>query len=74
IVWGPIQGGIDSVGNWMISAGSLGVGMYGFFNRLLIPVGLHHVIKTVIWFDFGEFTNAAGEVVKGDIHRFLAGD
>lgn len=74
IVWGPIQGGIDSVGNWMIGAGSLGVGMYGFFNRLLIPVGLHHVINTVIWFDFGEFTNAAGEVVKGDIHRFLAGD
>ncbi|GED61579.1 hypothetical protein LFU01_00310 [Lysinibacillus fusiformis] len=74
IVWGPIQGGIDAVGNWMIGAGSLGVGMYGFFNRLLIPVGLHHVINTVIWFDFGEFTNAAGEIVKGDINRFLAGD
>ncbi|WP_341302590.1 N-acetylglucosamine-specific PTS transporter subunit IIBC [Lysinibacillus sp. FSL H8-0500] len=74
IVWGPIQGGIDAVGNWMIGAGSLGVGMYGFFNRLLIPVGLHHVINTVIWFDFGEFTNAAGDIVKGDIHRFLAGD
>lgn len=74
IVWGPIQGGIDAVGNWMIGAGSLGVGMYGFFNRLLIPVGLHHVINTIIWFDFGEFTNAAGEIVKGDINRFLAGD
>ncbi|UPW84904.1 N-acetylglucosamine-specific PTS transporter subunit IIBC [Lysinibacillus sp. Ag94] len=74
LVWGPIQGGIDAVGNWFIGAGSLGVGMYGFFNRLLIPVGLHHVINTIIWFDFGEFTNAAGELVKGDIHRFLAGD
>lgn len=74
LVWGPIQGGIDAVGNWFIGAGSLGVGMYGFFNRLLIPVGLHHVINTIIWFDFGEFTNAAGEIVKGDIHRFLAGD
>lgn len=74
IVWGPIQGGIDAFGNWMIGAGALGVGMYGFFNRLLIPVGLHHVINTIIWFDFGEFTNAAGEIVKGDINRFLAGD
>lgn len=74
LVWGPIQGGIDAVGNWFIGAGSLGVGMYGFFNRLLIPVGLHHVINTIIWFDFGEFTNTAGELVKGDIHRFLAGD
>ena len=30
LVWGPIQGGIDAVGNWFIGAGSLGVGMYGF--------------------------------------------
>ncbi|MFJ7406258.1 MULTISPECIES: N-acetylglucosamine-specific PTS transporter subunit IIBC [unclassified Lysinibacillus] len=74
IVWGPIQGGIDAIGNWLIGAGSLGVGMYGFLNRLLIPVGLHHVVNTVIWFDFGAFTNATGELVKGDIHRFLAGD
>jgi len=74
VVWGPIQGGIDGVGNWLIGAGEVGVGMYGFLNRLLIPVGLHHVVNTVIWFDFGEFTNAAGEIVKGDIHRFLAGD
>lgn len=74
IIWGPIQGGIDVVGNWLIGAGSLGVGMYGFLNRLLIPVGLHHVVNTVIWFDFGEFINASGELIKGDIHRFLAGD
>ncbi|MED3802351.1 N-acetylglucosamine-specific PTS transporter subunit IIBC [Lysinibacillus xylanilyticus] len=74
VVWGPIQGGIDGVGNWLIGAGEVGVGMYGFLNRLLIPVGLHHVVNTVIWFDFGEFTNAAGEIVKGDINRFLAGD
>ncbi|MFJ8262276.1 N-acetylglucosamine-specific PTS transporter subunit IIBC [Rummeliibacillus sp. NPDC094406] len=73
-VWGPIQNVIDAGGNWMIGAGALGVGAYGFFNRLLIPVGLHHVINTIIWFDFGKFTNAAGEVVKGDIPRFLAGD
>ncbi len=74
VVWGPIQGGIDGVGNWLIGGGALGVGMYGFLNRLLIPVGLHHVINTIIWFDFGEFTNAAGDLVKGDINRFLAGD
>lgn len=74
VVWGPIQGGIDAVGNWLIGGGALGVGMYGFLNRLLIPVGLHHVINTIIWFDFGEFTNAAGDLVKGDINRFLAGD
>lgn len=73
-VWGPVQDLIDGTGNWMLDAGALGVGAYGFFNRLLIPVGLHHVINTIVWLDFGEFKNAAGEIVKGDIPRFLAGD
>lgn len=73
-VWAPIQGGIDSAGNWVLSAGTIGVGVYGFLNRLLIPVGLHHVINTVVWFDFGSYTTAAGEVVHGEINRFLKGD
>lgn len=58
----------------MLNAGALGVGAYGFFNRLLIPVGLHHVINTVVWFDFGTFTTSSGEVVRGEINRFLRGD
>jgi len=72
--WPPIQGWIDSAGNWAIDNGSIGVGVYGFLNRLLIPVGLHHVINTVVWFDFGSFTTADGTVVKGEINRFLKGD
>ncbi|MBQ0138763.1 MAG: PTS transporter subunit EIIC [Kurthia sp.] len=73
-LWGYPQSWLDSGAKWMIDAGALGAGIYGFMNRLLIPTGLHHVINTVVWFDFGTFTNAAGEVVKGDIPRFLAGD
>lgn len=73
-IWGPVQGVIDNAGNWMIEAGAMGVGAYGFFNRLLIPIGLHHVINTIVWFDFGSFTTATGEVVKGEISRFLKGD
>ncbi|WOV84209.1 N-acetylglucosamine-specific PTS transporter subunit IIBC [Sporosarcina jeotgali] len=72
--WPPIQHVIDSIGNWVLGAGTLGVGAYGFLNRLLIPTGLHHVINTVVWFDFGTFTDASGEVVKGEINRFLKGD
>lgn len=72
--WPPIQNVIDSIGNWVLGAGTLGVGAYGFLNRLLIPTGLHHVINTVVWFDFGSFTDASGEVVKGEINRFLKGD
>lgn len=72
--WPPVQNVIDSIGNWVLGAGTLGVGAYGFLNRLLIPTGLHHVINTVVWFDFGTFTDASGEVVKGEINRFLKGD
>ncbi|WP_142829175.1 N-acetylglucosamine-specific PTS transporter subunit IIBC [Planococcus soli] len=72
--WPPIQGGIDSAGDWILNAGMFGVGAYGFLNRLLLPTGLHHVINTVVWFDFGTFTDATGEVVRGEINRFLRGD
>ncbi|MDQ0155512.1 PTS system N-acetylglucosamine-specific IIC component [Robertmurraya andreesenii] len=38
-------------------------------NRLLIPLGLHHVLNSLFWFEFGEY---AGK--SGDIARFFAGD
>ena len=31
--------------------GALGAGIYAFFNRLLIPFGLHHALNNVFWFD-----------------------
>jgi PTS system N-acetylglucosamine-specific IIC component len=48
--------------------------VYGTVNRLLIPLGLHHILNSGPWFLFGDFTNSAGTVVHGDIPRFLAGD
>ena len=73
-LWPYVQQVIDGAGEWVLNAGMLGVGTYGFLNRLLIPTGLHHVINAVVWFDFGTFTDASGEVVKGEINRFLKGD
>ncbi|PWW28446.1 PTS system N-acetylglucosamine-specific IIB component (Glc family) /PTS system N-acetylglucosamine-specific IIC component (Glc family) [Cytobacillus oceanisediminis] len=73
-MWPPVQAGINSVGDWIIGAGAAGVGVFGFLNRLLIPIGLHHILNTLVWFEFGEFTNAAGDVIKGDLWRFLAKD
>ncbi|WP_105617619.1 N-acetylglucosamine-specific PTS transporter subunit IIBC [Vallitalea okinawensis] len=73
-IWPPIQSGLDAFGNAIINLGALGAGLFGFFNRLLIPFGLHHVLNSFFWFEFGEFTNAAGEVVVGDLTRFFAGD
>lgn len=73
-IWGPVQHVLDTFGNWVVSLGAIGSGVFGTANRLLIPFGLHHVINAIAWFQIGTFTDAAGNVVTGDIHRFFAGD
>jgi PTS system N-acetylglucosamine-specific IIC component len=52
----------------------LGGGVFGFVNRMLIPVGLHQLLNFFPWFQLGSFTGADGAIVHGDIPRFLAGD
>jgi N-acetylglucosamine PTS system EIICBA or EIICB component len=68
-VWPTIQTGINDLGQWIIGAGALGVGVYGFLNRLLIPLGLHHVLNSLVWFEFGTYKG-----VHGDLTRFFKGD
>ncbi|MBD0381092.1 PTS transporter subunit EIIC [Paenibacillus sp. WST5] len=72
--WPPVQKGISAVGLWIVDNGNIGVLIYGFMNRLLIPTGLHHIINNIAWFQIGDFVTPAGKVVHGDISRFFAGD
>jgi PTS system N-acetylglucosamine-specific IIC component len=58
----------------MLSAGALGLFLYGVLNRLLIVTGLHHILNSLVWFVFGHFTDVAGKVSTGDLNRFFAGD
>ncbi|MFF0226173.1 PTS transporter subunit EIIC [Streptomyces sp. NPDC004629] len=74
LVWEPIGNGISHFGEWMTGLGSGGAALFGAVNRALIPIGMHQFVNTVAWFQLGDFENAAGEVVHGDITRFLAGD
>ncbi|MEV2215367.1 PTS transporter subunit EIIC [Streptomyces sp. NPDC050997] len=74
LVWEPIGEGIGNFGEWMTGLGSFGAALFGLINRALIPVGMHQFVNTVAWFQLGDFTDAAGEVVHGDYSRFLAGD
>lgn len=69
-----MQHGIDAVGKWLIATGEVGVFFYGVLNRILIVTGLHHILNNIVWFQVGDFTNAAGKVVHGDLTRFFAGD
>lgn len=74
-VWPPIQFAISLFGETMINWGSIGTFIYGVLNRLLIPLGLHHILNNLVWFAFGEYMDpATGTVVTGDLNRFFAGD
>ncbi|AIQ41386.1 PTS transporter subunit EIIC [Paenibacillus sp. FSL R7-0297] len=74
MIWSPVQDVISDFGNWVVGLGAIGAFVFGTANRLLVPIGLHHVINTIAWFQLGDYTNAAGEVIHGDVWRFLAGD
>ncbi|WP_078430180.1 glucose-specific PTS transporter subunit IIBC [Alkalihalobacterium alkalinitrilicum] len=74
-VWPPIQGVIDWFSHLATETGTtVAAFVFGFTQRALIPFGLHHIFYQPFWFEFGTFTNAAGDVVRGDMTRFFAGD
>lgn len=63
-VWPAIYGGLVNFGESIQGMGATGAGIYAFFNRLLIPVGLHHALNSVFWFDVAGIN---------DIPNFLGG-
>ncbi|MEN0069532.1 MAG: PTS transporter subunit EIIC [Propionicimonas sp.] len=73
-VYPAFNNGLTWVGNWVAQNAVVGGFVYGTLNRLLIPLGLHHILNNPPWFLIGEFTKPDGTVVHGDIARFLAGD
>ena len=62
--WPVVYNGLVAFGKGISSLGFVGAGLYGFFNRLLIPTGLHHALNSVFWFDVAGIN---------DIGNFLAG-
>jgi PTS system N-acetylglucosamine-specific IIC component len=63
-VWPFVYGGLVMFGEWIVTLGPVGTGIYGFLNRLLIPVGLHHALNSVFWFDVAGIN---------DLNNFLNG-
>jgi PTS system N-acetylglucosamine-specific IIC component len=75
--WHFAQSGIDAFSNAIIGLNEIGTFIYGTLNRLLIPLGLHHILNSVFWFQLGEYTylkDGVEVVANGDLHRFFAGD
>jgi len=76
-VWPVVYQWLVAFGTGISNLGSIGAGLYGFFNRLLIPTGLHHALNSVFWFDvagiddIGKFLASEGE--KGVTGMYQAG-
>ena len=76
-IWPVLYSGLVTFGKSIVSMGPVGAGIYGFFNRLLIPVGLHHALNGVFWFDvagindIGNFWASKG--TKGITGMYQAG-
>ena len=64
-VWPVLFGGLVALGKGIAGLGAVGAGIYAFFNRLLIPFGLHHALNNVFWFD---------TIGLGDLSHFWAGE
>ena len=77
-IWPMVFSGIVAFGEWLVGFGSFGAFLYGVFNRLLIPTGLHHALNAVFWFDtagindIGKFQTGV-DAVKGITGRYQAG-
>lgn len=63
-IWPSVYDVLVAFGKGISRLGFVGAGLYGFFNRLLIPTGLHHALNSVFWF---------GVAGINDIGNFLAG-
>ena len=76
-VWPAIFSGLVGFGIVMTKMGAFGAAVYGFFNRLLIPVGLHHALNAVFWFDLAGINDIgnfwAGTGIKGVTGMYQAG-
>ena len=78
-VWPIIYNFLVWVGESIVSLGAIGAGIYGFLNRLLIPIGMHHALNSVFWFgvadinDIGKFWGQIEGGVQGITGMYQAG-
>ena len=69
LIYPVFNAGLTALGNAVTANTVVGGFVFGTANRLLIPLGLHHIINSVVWFILGDYNG-----VHGDLNRFFAGD
>ncbi len=72
-LWQPIGVGLSKL-SYLALEGNTHVAtfVFGVIERSLIPFGLHHIFYSPFWFQFGEYTNHAGQLIQGDQAIFMA--
>ncbi|GLZ76890.1 PTS sugar transporter subunit IIA [Actinorhabdospora filicis] len=71
-IWPVVGSWIASFGDWVTENGVVGAGIYGVVNRLLLPMGLHHIINSIVWFTIPT-CDVNGVVAHGDLNCYFAG-
>ncbi len=78
-IWPVVFTALISFGQAIMGLEAVGAGIYAFFNRLLIPTGLHHALNAVFWFDIAgiadinKFWGFAEGGIKGITGMYQAG-
>ena len=74
LVWPPLSIWIEQVSNWAVyQEPAFAFALYGTVERLLIPLGLHHIWNAPFYLEMGQYVTET-EVFRGEIARYLAGD
>ncbi len=72
-IWPPVQHVIQDLGTHIMESGHMGVGIYGFMERILIPTGLHHLLWIPLHFtEVGSCAVVSGQTYCGIENIFLA--
>ncbi|MGL4818950.1 MAG: glucose-specific PTS transporter subunit IIBC [Bacilli bacterium] len=72
-IWPPIQNGLNTFSYVVIEGNrTFASFIFGVIERSLIPFGLHHIFYAPFWYEFGEYTTKAGDIVRGDQQIFMA--
>ncbi|QUN04889.1 PTS transporter subunit EIIC [Shewanella yunxiaonensis] len=73
-LWPPLAHYIQLFSDWAVyQKPQWAFALYGTVERLLLPLGLHHIWNAPFFLEFGQYS-ANGEIVRGEIARYLAGD
>ncbi|MGL4638758.1 MAG: PTS transporter subunit EIIC [Shewanella sp.] len=66
---------IERLADWAVyQKPALAFGIYGTLERLLLPLGLHHIWNAPFFLEIGQYSPPGQEIVRGEVARYLAGD